>query len=428
MKKYSIIFISFFIVRIIFSFLIGFYNNYSLQPDSIYLIQFADNAVKGDFNFDFGRFITSPVFPCFAALLKISFGQYWNTSLILFQIILSSISGIFIYKISNILFNNSLTAAISTIIYCFFPMTFWYVNTFSQETLFQSLFIITIYYLIDAYKNENIKSLIFSAVFFSLTYLTKSHILLFSLFVPLLFFITLKSFKKSLLYTSIFASIALICSLPYGLYHLKKNNTYVLSSNGSGFQFYLGNTNAGYKSIVDIPKKTSSDYTKIKDITNTAGYFNGDETRFDSIISLTQDKKQKIFFADAFLWIRSHPKDILKLKLYDFIIYLMPGVSYRHYPILEWAFSFLISFPIYLFAYLGLYKSCTQNHREHFFMIAIFLTMILFSTVFYVQNRFRTITIEPFYILYAGYFIQAVLMKYFPSFTKKCTNPTLSSL
>jgi hypothetical protein len=29
--------------------------------------------------------------------------------------------------------------------------------------------------------------------------------------------------------------------------------------------------------------------------------------------------------------------------------------------------------------------------------------MVLFSVVFYVQNRFRTITLEPFYLIYAAY-------------------------
>ena len=41
--------------------------------------------------------------------------------------------------------------------------------------------------------------------------------------------------------------------------------------------------------------------------------------------------------------------------------------------------------------------------------------MLIFSTFWYVQNRFRTITLEPFYIIYASYYLN----KYLNNFVKK---------
>ena len=333
---------------------------------------------------------------------KLLLGLYWSLGLILSQIILSSLSGVYLYKIVKLLFHDVRIATCAVAIYAIFPMTLWYVNTFSQETLFQCLFIFSVYYLIAAYKYQNMQALIFSAIFFSLAYLTKSHILLFALFIPLLFLLHIKPIKKAIKFSLIYTCICIIFSLPYGLYNKHQNNSYVLSSNGAGILFYLGNTNAGYISIVDVPEKGSSDYFKMKDITNTAGYFNGQPARYDSIMSLPQSIKQKVFFSDAMSWLKNNPSKLLVLKLYDIFYFLLPGVSYRHYPTKEWIISFLLSLPIYVLAYAGIIINLRKNFKKHFFILALFLTMVLFSVVFYVQNRFRTITIEPFYIIYAS--------------------------
>ncbi len=407
-----IIFISFFLIRLIFSIVIGFLNNYQLEPDSIDLIRFSDKAISGNFNFDYGRFIASPGFPIFAAFHKMVFGRFWNYMLVFSQIILSSLSGIYLYGIANLIFNDRKVAIISTIIYGLFPLTFWYVNTFCQETLFQSLFIISIYHLIATCKGQNLKSLFLSSLFFSFAYLTKSHILIFSLFVPLILYFNLKSLKTVICYSIIFASICLCFSLPYGLYNKRKSDIYVLSSNGAGFQFYLGNTNAGYVSLVDVPLKSSNDYRKIKDITTTAGFFNGNQNKFDSILKLPQSTKQSLFFKEGCKWLRQNPQKAIKMKIYDIGLFLMPGVSFRHYEFKQWILALILSFPIYLLAYIGIIISLKRNVNKHFYMLSIFLSMLLFSTVFYVQNRFRTITIEPFFIIYASYSINLFFLKY----------------
>jgi hypothetical protein len=37
--------------------------------------------------------------------------------------------------------------------------------------------------------------------------------------------------------------------------------------------------------------------------------------------------------------------------------------------------------------------------------------MVIFSVVFYVQNRFRVITIEPFYLIYASFGLSHIVHK-----------------
>ena len=418
-SKFVKIFFCYFVIRLMFSFAIGFSNNYTLQPDSRFLINFANQAALGNFNFDYGRFITSPLYSVFAALHMLLFGRFWVLWLIISQISLSSLSGVYLYKITKLVFKDESVAYLAAVIYCVFPLTLWYVHTFCQETLFQCLFIFCIYHLIKAYQLNNIRSLVFSAILFSLAYLTKSHILIFSIFIPLLFIINLKSIKTAVFFSMVFASICLFFSLPYGLYNKFQNNTYVLSSNGAAYQFYLGNTNAGYITIVDVPQKGTSDYIKMEYINITAGYFNGSQRKYDSIISLPQSVKQIAFYRESLTWIKNHKAKWATMKIYDVGLFLMPGVSYRHYDLKLWLIAFFLSFPIYILAYYGFFLAIKTGYKTHLYFFSIFLSMLLFSTIIYVQNRFRTITLEPFLIIYAAYAIHYIYTFYKKSRTTK---------
>jgi 4-amino-4-deoxy-L-arabinose transferase-like glycosyltransferase len=187
-KQIIILFLINLFTRIGYVFYVGFFNNYGLQSDSNWLVEFGlKNAANLNFNFELDRFVASPLFPSLVGLLKLLFRDNWNIFLILIQLFLSALSGIYIYKIGVLLFNNRI-GYISSLIFSVFPMTLWYTNTFSQECIFQSFFIISIYYLIRSVKENSVNCVLLSSIFFSLSYLTKSHTLLFSLFIPLIYF------------------------------------------------------------------------------------------------------------------------------------------------------------------------------------------------------------------------------------------------
>jgi hypothetical protein len=394
-----------------FAFLTGFFNNYALQPDSHWLVAFGMEAAKGNFNFELERFIASPLFPVIVGLFKFTFNQDWPIYLIIFQLTISALSGVCLYKIGLMLFDKKNTALIASLIFAVFPMTLWFNHTFSQECLFQAFFIFSVYYLIKSVILRQLRYVIASAIFFSCAYLTKSHILLFSLFIPVIYFYYFRFKIDTIIYSAVFASIALLFSLPYGIYQYKINDVYVISSNGGPYQFYLGNTNAGYKTVVDVPQKKSDDYYKIKDIVKYAGYFNGSQAKYDSMLALKQKDKQSLFAKEAFRWIKDNPLKFIELKVYNLLFFLLPGISWRHYEFHLWLMSFIISMPIYLAAYITMYKWFKEGKPYLIIIMSIFGSMMLFSVVWYVQNRFRTITIEPFYIMLAAEFIANFLEK-----------------
>lgn len=399
------IFIIHFIIRFIYSLYSGFYNNYTLQADSKWLVQFADLTLNThSFNYTLDRFIASPLYIVICATFKAIFGEAWNTALIFFQISLSALSGVYIFKITKLIFTPPQIALLAALLHAFFPQTLWFVHTFSQENIFQCLLIFSIYYLLKSINTPTTKTVFIASILFSATYLTKSHILLFSIFIPLIYFHAFKYSSKTVAYTLIFAGVSLACSVPYGLYHKQLQQVYVISSNGAGYQFYLGNTEAGYKTVVEVPPQNSADYKTLKNINITAGYFNGNPAQYQNLLSMPQSQKQQLFVQEAITWIKNNPIKFFWLKIYDFLFFMLPGVSYRHYSFNNWLFSFLISTPIYVAAYIGIYKNLKINFLKHNFIFYIFISMLLFSVVWYVQNRFRTITLEPFYLIYAAYF------------------------
>jgi dolichyl-phosphate-mannose-protein mannosyltransferase len=394
------IFSAFLIVRLGFIYLSG-YDSFQLLSDTTrYNIQ-SDNILHGNYNLTEPLFITAPLYPYFEALFKLTFSQYWIPALQITQIILLSLSGVYLYKTAGLIWKQTNVPLLATLIYCFFPLTFWWVHTFSQETLFQSLLIFTIYLLLKAVNENSFSLLIASACSFSLTFLTKSHILLFSPFIPIIILLSKNNnIKGKISYILTFTGICLGFTLPYGLYNLRVNAQYVLSSTGLGTHFLLGHNEDAYLTIVNAPPRDSAEGQRL-----SRGDFYILKELLPQVQGMPDAQKQRLFFNQGIKWIKENPKKALTLAVYDFFRFLMPGVNGNWYPVKEWLLSLLISLPIYLFGYIGIALALKQDFYNHFWIAALFLSMTIFSVGFYVQNRFRTITIEPFYILYAAFFL-----------------------
>ena len=140
-----IIFICFFISRYFFLY-IGNFDNYDVQPDAYWYTEQSDEVLKGNFNLLRPLFITSPFFTYYQAFIKLIFGDYWEFFLEFSQVTISSISAIYLYYLSLMLFKNRRVAFLSIVVFCFYPFTFWYVGAFTQDIWFQSFLIIFMFY------------------------------------------------------------------------------------------------------------------------------------------------------------------------------------------------------------------------------------------------------------------------------------------
>lgn len=331
---------------------------------------------------------------------KLLLGSFWSLGLVISQLIISALSGVYLFKLAALLFPDDRRVALwAAAVFAVFPLTLWWVHTFCTEMLFQSLFIISVYYFVLSFKMKQLKFAALSAAIFSVVFLTKSHILLFTPFIAAAYLIAVGPASRGMLYALCFAAITTAATLPFGIYNLYRNGQYVLASNGLRFHFYTGNSEFGYASIVRVPPPNTSDFIMLRNM--NIAHFNG--AVHDSIMELPQKVKQRLYLEQSLQWIKNNPEKFAVMKAYNLFRFLIPGVSIKQYPLVQWLLSFLISLPVYVLGYAGIGKALKENFKTHFFMLGIFLALLFFSVVFYSQNRFRTITLEPFYILYAAY-------------------------
>ncbi len=405
-KLSLIIFSSFFFTRYIFLFLNGA-DNFELQPDSYWYSEQSEEVLKGNFNLLRPLFITSPFFTYLQSIIKFIFGEYWMISLEFFQVFIASVSGVFFFYLSNNLFANIKISTISTFIFCFYPFTIWFVGTFTQDIWFQSFLIIFFYYFTKYLNNKDRKNLIISAILFSLTFLTKSHILIYSLFIPIIiFFINIKSLKIKFLHIIYFTMICLISTLPYGIYNLKENGVYVFSSNGFGGLFILGHNDDAYLNHVKTPKLGTLESNRLKSVE----YKIFKEIEY-KIENAETKEIQMIYFVEGVEWIKKNKEKSKKLLQTNLKRFFTPGLNKSWYNNNVWIVSFLVSFPFMLLGYLGLIKVLILNFRQYSWILYLIVTMLLFSLIFYFQGRFRIITLDPIFILLCVYSINDLFLK-----------------
>lgn len=407
-KSALIIFLIFFLVRLSFKLISGF-DNYELHADTTRYDRLSDNILMGNYDLDVVAFLVAPIYPYFLALIKFISGAQWEMWVVFAQLGIVSLSGVYLFKLTELLFEKSLIAWIATALYCFYPGTMWLNFTFTQETLFQSFFIISNYFLLKACLANNPGAYIIAAIWYSFTFLTKSHVLFYAPFIVLIIFISSKySLNKKLQYSIIFASICLMATLPYGLYNLKENGIYTLSSYGTATFFHNGKSERTFQEIVHPLPLDQKPKGGLLDFIFESDYFH---EGYGQINVLPHAEKNKLHLEMALNWIKNNPKKFWELEWYSIKRFFTPGVSPRHFNQKIWLASFLSSLPIYLFGYIGIFLALRTNFKRHFWILSLMSVMMIFFLLFMPQTRFRTITLEPYYIIYAALGIHFVYLK-----------------
>ena len=107
----------------------------------------SDNILLGQFNLETSLFITAPLYSYFVATFKFVFGKDYAPMLEGVQILLSAISAVYLTNTAHITFDRKNISFTCGIVYAVYPVTIYFVHTFGQESIFQSLFIISIYFI-----------------------------------------------------------------------------------------------------------------------------------------------------------------------------------------------------------------------------------------------------------------------------------------
>ena len=393
-SKFFFIFCIAFLSRYLFANFSGI-DNFEGPDNHRYMVQ-SDDILDGNFNLETKLFITAPLFPYLLAAFKWIFGSQFIFALEAFQIILSSVSAACLMLTAQIIFKSDRVALLSGLAFSFFPITLYYSHQFSQESIFQSFFIISIYFYCLFMSDGKTKPLLLFAILFSLALLTKSIILPIFPLLLISIIIRFKFLKKTILQLCLAIFTVFISTLPYGLYNKVVNNSYVISSSGQGGMFLTGHNDDFYTYVTNPPQSNSLEYRRLK---------NMEYHIFDKLNNSVKDQDHKyqsyIYLKAGITWMLENPKKALHLSWVNIRNFLMPGYNIFHHPFPLWLITFLMSLPVFIFAYIEIIRKLRIDPGNHLAILSIFFGMLSVSIIFYAQNRFRAVTIEPYYLMYA---------------------------
>ena len=196
-------------------------------------------------------------------------------------------------------------------------------------------------------------------------------------------------------------------TIPYGFYNLKANGVYVFSSNGFGGLFILGHNEDAYINHIKTPNINSVEAKRLKSVDYKI--FKNLE---DKISKSSPSEIQEIYLKEGLKWIEENPVKFRELLIFNFKRFFTPGLHKSWYDHNTWLLSFILSSPIMIFGYLGLIL-ILKNFRENAWILYIFLSLLIFSLIFYYQGRFKVITLDPLLILLSAYSLKKVVINLF---------------
>lgn len=399
LKPFIILFVSTLITRVLFKVISG-YNNFELFGDALRYDMLSDRILSHNFDLDIVAFIPAPLYPYFIALCKIMSATYWQVWVVSIQFILIGFSSFYIYKITKLLFTSSSQAYFAAFLYLFYPMTMWFNFTICQETVFQSTFIFFVYFFLLFIKESHLKHLWLSAVWFAIAFLTKSHITILLPFIALIIF-----FKSDIKKSLSFFLILFIFAIPHGFVNYKIHSVFTLSSYGSNSLLLAGHSDETFPCLMD--PHFAQDGCNLNVVFHKPYVYK----EFGNINGLPIYKRNKMWRKAVLAWIKSNPKKFIALKVNGLKRFLLPGLDHRIYDTKFWLISLIMGLLIYIPAYVIIYKKAKENLLIHSLTISVILNIFVIFIIFYPQQRFRLITLEPLLIIYASYFYWQLIKK-----------------
>lgn len=362
---------------------------------------------------DIVAYLSAPLYPYTLALFKKINMENWEVLAVGYQFILVALSAVAIYKIALELFRSELTATLAAVIYILYPMTFWFNFTLTQETSFQCYFVFFCYYFIQNYNSPRPKTTILAASFFALSLLTKSHILMLTPFVALMYL-----YNKQLRHGLLFFCLVFLSTIPHGLKNYSEHGVYTLSSHGNASLFLLGHSDQTYPCLLERAGEMDEfsalgcDPSFVFDRTYSF-------KEYGLVNALSVKERNSVRMEIALEWIKNNPKKFVELKVFGMKRFLMPGLDYLQYKFSYWIMSFIAGLLLYLPAYLVLFKKFRTDPSRHFLMVSLIIVSAAIFIVFFPINRFRVITMEPLLCVYAAVFYARLVKPFFEDIKHK---------
>ena len=333
-----------------------------------------------------------PLYFFFIYFLKVASAELFNlTKLVIFvQIILSSVSVFFFYKILQKIENSKLTI-IFTAIFAFFPISIYASTQISSITLQIFLLIFYLYFLSKFFDKYKTKDVIIFSLISALLILIRGEFFIFFIFTIFYTFIYFKVDLKSLFVTLLITTFLVS---PYLIRNYKVFDEIVLTKS-LGYNLLKGN----YKEfkVEGNPEIIERDF-KIENLgIKTDKHF---EINLDNFY---KDEAIKYIKSDPVNFLMNYPK-----KVFTFLFLNLNSSYPGYYNITHIVPKILISF----LSFIGLVLLINKKRGFLQFLALYYISNILFFSIFFILPRYSLI-ILPIQILLSIVCIKFFLRKIF---------------
>ena len=313
----------------------------------------------------------------------------------IFQSLLLILQGFLLYKISIKIFNNQLTAFLTFIIVLFYPFFVYYQGLLLSETFFNTILVISFYYLYTWYENGFKFDINFVLTNFFLAFSIYSKGTL-SILPPLLivgfYFFNKFDFKYSLKIFFYSFILYILFLSPWWIRNYSIFNSFIPFTTSSGMNFYLGNNPYNKDGGCDWSKDVSLDIVnpifKIKD----------------------ELERNAVFKQKAIIFIQENPQRFLELAWLKFKRFynIVPNADtfnqgyYKYISIFSYGLILLLAI-ISIFIHTKFWQKLSA-----IYILVIYFTLI--HVIFIASLRYR-LPIETFFILLASPILSKMIFK-----------------
>jgi 4-amino-4-deoxy-L-arabinose transferase-like glycosyltransferase len=186
------------------------YHSYAPPTDTFHISNYSDYRLTG-YAFMHSDTFRTPLYPTFMATVYFITGVK-PYLVIFFQIFLSLISVVLVYRISMLLFKKMEIAKLATLLFTLDIHSAYVANQLLTDTIFVVLFLASAYYLIQGIQTGKLKFIFWGAYLMGLACLTRPVVLFYPAIILVLLLLSNQArnwkFKASLLYLLLFFSIA----------------------------------------------------------------------------------------------------------------------------------------------------------------------------------------------------------------------------
>ncbi len=329
-----------------------------------------------------------PIYGYFIYLhsLLVGFNDYLPISVIITQILISSLTPIFFFKILSIFFNRN-HSIIGAIIFIFFPLIIYSSCQISSVTIFLFLNILFFYLILNLKEKTNLKSIILIGIISSILILTRRDFVLIYFFSLLYSFLFLKINFKSIF------SILMITIIGISPYIYRNYIAFDKFIIHSGFGYNVWKAYNPKAKVEGYLFPSNELQNKIKNVKKNIHY---------------RINEDKIYLEQALIYLTEDPEKYINLyfkRLYSFYFFDLNSSQKNYY-------NYFHIYPIVLIALLSLCGLIVVNKKNNKFnyLIITFLLIVTLYSFFAVLPRYK-IYILPFQIILSISFLKYLLNK-----------------